>query len=90
MNTPAQCGVIKPPKTDIYSEAPHHRFPRVTSGAAQDVGTRARSSDGGILGLPPLLGTFTRGRFRVGRQRDGAPTLSRQNMSAGATQVPRR
>ena len=22
MNTPAQCGVIKPPKTDIYSEAP--------------------------------------------------------------------
>ena len=23
MNTPAQCGVIKPPKTDIYSEAPH-------------------------------------------------------------------
>ena len=25
MNTPAQCGVIKPPKTDIYSEAPHWR-----------------------------------------------------------------
>ena len=24
MNTPAQCGVIKPPKTDIYSEAPHY------------------------------------------------------------------
>ena len=23
MNTPAQCGVIKPLKTDIYSEAPH-------------------------------------------------------------------
>ena len=23
MNTPAQCGVIKPPKTDIHSEAPH-------------------------------------------------------------------
>ena len=23
MNTPAQCGVIKPPKPDIYSEAPH-------------------------------------------------------------------
>ena len=23
MNTPAQCGVIKPPKTDIYSEAPY-------------------------------------------------------------------
>ena len=23
MNTPAQCGVIKPPKTDIYSETPH-------------------------------------------------------------------
>ena len=23
MNTPAQCGVIKPPKADIYSEAPH-------------------------------------------------------------------
>ena len=23
MNTPAQCGAIKPPKTDIYSEAPH-------------------------------------------------------------------
>ena len=22
MNTPAQCGAIKPPKTDIYSEAP--------------------------------------------------------------------
>ena len=22
MNTPAQCGVIKPPRTDIYSEAP--------------------------------------------------------------------
>ena len=22
MNTPAQCGVIKPPKTHIYSEAP--------------------------------------------------------------------
>ena len=28
MNTPAQCGVIKPPKTDIYSEAPQ---PRPTS-----------------------------------------------------------
>ena len=27
MNTPAQCGVIKPPKTDIYSEAPHHEPP---------------------------------------------------------------
>ena len=25
MNTPAQCGAIKPPKTDIYSEAPHDR-----------------------------------------------------------------
>ena len=25
MNTPAQCGVIKPPKTDIYSEAPYIR-----------------------------------------------------------------
>ena len=25
MNTPAQCGVIKPPKTDIYSEAPHFK-----------------------------------------------------------------
>ena len=24
MNTPAQCGAIKPPKTDIYSEAPHN------------------------------------------------------------------
>ena len=24
MNTPAQCGVVKPPKTDIYSEAPHN------------------------------------------------------------------
>ena len=24
MNTPTQCGAIKPPKTDIYSEAPHH------------------------------------------------------------------
>ena len=22
MNTPAQCGAIKPPKTDIYSKAP--------------------------------------------------------------------
>ena len=28
MNTPAQCGVIKPPKTDIYSEAPHASTPR--------------------------------------------------------------
>ena len=28
MNTPAQCGAIKPPKPDIYSEAPHwaHTF----------------------------------------------------------------
>ena len=25
MNTPAHCGAIKPPKPDIYSEAPHHR-----------------------------------------------------------------
>ena len=25
MNTPAQCGVIKPPKADIYSEAPHSK-----------------------------------------------------------------
>ena len=23
MNTPAQCGAIKPPKPDIYSEAPY-------------------------------------------------------------------
>ena len=27
MNTPAQCGAIKPPQTDIYSEAPHSREP---------------------------------------------------------------
>ena len=27
MNTPAQCGVIKPPKTDIYSEAPQRDRP---------------------------------------------------------------
>ena len=27
MNTPAQCGVIKPPKTDIYSEAPQFETP---------------------------------------------------------------
>ena len=27
MNTPAQCGVIKPPKTDIYSEAPQSAAP---------------------------------------------------------------
>ena len=26
MNTPAQCGVIKPPKTDIYSEAPQEEL----------------------------------------------------------------
>ena len=25
MNTPAQCGAIKPPKPEIYSEAPHAR-----------------------------------------------------------------
>ena len=28
MNTPAQCGVIKPPKTDIYSEAPQTDAPK--------------------------------------------------------------
>ena len=27
MNTPAQCGAIKPPKTDIYSEAPRYAIP---------------------------------------------------------------
>ena len=27
MNTPAQCGVIKPLKTDIYSEAPQVKAP---------------------------------------------------------------
>ena len=26
MNTPAQCSAIKPPKTDIYSEAPYDRL----------------------------------------------------------------
>ncbi len=31
MNTPAQCGVIKPPKTDIYSEAPHPYTPTTTT-----------------------------------------------------------
>ena len=31
-NTPAQCGVIKPPKTDIYSEAPHAGLSRCPSG----------------------------------------------------------
>ena len=31
MNTPAQCGAIKPPKTDIYSEAPH-RCARIRGG----------------------------------------------------------
>ena len=28
MNTPAHCGAIKPPKPDIYSEAPHRRLRR--------------------------------------------------------------
>ena len=32
MNTPPQCGVIKPPKTDIYSEAPHLRRRRHDAG----------------------------------------------------------
>ena len=34
MNTPAQCGVIKPPKTDIYSEAPHDEPTNDTSPTA--------------------------------------------------------
>ena len=44
MNTPAQCGVIKPPKTDIYSEAPHQPIllacsdngPQMTSTATRE------------------------------------------------------
>ena len=39
MNTPAQCGVIKPPKTDIYSEAP-----QCAGGGAADLG-------GGAVGV---------------------------------------
>ena len=35
MNTPAQCGVIKPPKTDIYSEAPQRQL---VAGAFMPVG----------------------------------------------------
>ena len=35
MNTPAQCGVIKPPKTDIYSEAPYLRLPHWWPATAQ-------------------------------------------------------
>ena len=40
MNTPAQCGAIKPPKTDIYSEAPRdhgwHPDMREDSGVPAD------------------------------------------------------
>ena len=31
MNTPAHCGAIKPPKSDIYSEAPHSVFFQVVN-----------------------------------------------------------
>ena len=41
MNTPAQCGVIKPPKTDIYSETPHFPAPiRLGGTASRAVGWR--------------------------------------------------
>ena len=42
MNTPAQCGVIKPPKTDIYSEAPQVRQADIDDGDAAGITTADR------------------------------------------------
>ena len=44
MNTPAQCGVIKPPKPDIYSEAPQ----TVT---ALDIGSLSFKDAVGVAGV---------------------------------------
>ena len=81
MNTPAQCGVIKPPKTDIYSEAPQESFPAGESGfvtiesapgyacAARDDGSHACWSKAGIseYWLAEEIDIFeSYGDFRVG------------------------
>ena len=44
MNTPAQCGAIKPPKTDIYSEAPQVREVAAECGALSKRTRRALDS----------------------------------------------
>ena len=57
MNTPAQCGVIKPPKTDIYSEAPQliAHMPRILAWH-----TAGRPSNGRIEGTNNLLQVLRR------------------------------
>ena len=49
MNTPAQCGAIKPPKTDIYSEAPHvaqpNRLPEAKPGLPRQDTVKLTSQD---------------------------------------------
>ena len=45
MNTPAQCGAIKPPKTDIYSEAPHSPKSRLDKHRSITVDTIIARSD---------------------------------------------
>ena len=44
MNTPAQCGVIKPPKTDIYSEAPQNRSAKPASKASNEPANNASTT----------------------------------------------
>ena len=55
MNTPAQCGAIKPPKTDIYSEAPHLRL--FGDGLFEDLfGPRGRPSvPGSVIAVVMVL-----------------------------------
>ena len=55
MNTPAQCGVIKPPKTDIYSEAPQVRFFEAVGGVPAVCRTDRMGALGSSQGLRFVL-----------------------------------
>ena len=56
MNTPAHCGAIKPPKPDIYSEAPH-----LDAFAAAGYDTAIKP----INPKPLIAGGFTRDDFTI-------------------------
>ena len=59
MNTPAQCGVIKPPKTDIYSEAPYRGV------AANHLWLTTRAAAVNLVRLTNLGVTHNNGAFTL-------------------------
>ena len=85
MNTPAQCGAIKPPQTDIYSEAPHGH----TKVLGYHPLVAVRSDTGEVLHSRMRSGSSQRGNVHFAREtlarlrRLGAPAAVTVRADAG-------